>query len=707
MLSPPPEVAAPRTSNPTTRWAWTGERIGLWAVLAIAAFLRIWRLDQNEFGNLYYSAAVRSMQESWSNFFFGSFDPLGMVTVDKPPVALWIQAASARLFGFSGIAVLLPQALMGVGSVYLVYRLVRRGFGMPAGLLASLALALTPISVAVDRDNLPDTALVLTLLLAAWALCVAIENGRLASLLLSIGLVGVAFNVKMLAAFLVLPAFYLIYFLLGPGTRWIRVAWLGVASLVLVAISLSWALVVEATPKQQRPYIGGSMNNSALDLALGYNGLARIMGMGGFGPPGSGPPGPPPVQMDSNKAVTANGFPPGPPGGRFPGGFGGTPGLLRFAAPLLAGQITWLMPLAILGGATAAFQLRRKRWEARRACGLLLWAGWLATHWIVFSFARGIFHEYYSTAMAPAVAALFGIGTVALWDESRRGGLAALAVPGALLLTAAWQCYVVWHYPSVRSWLLPVVVSAATISAIALFTMGWKAKEGASRLMFGAALLGLAAVLVCPLVWSITPLIADPNPVIPTAGPPLLATDSPGMGRLPGPPGFKPGQSDKLAALLNANRNDERIVMASLESMSASPLIIDTGLPIVAVGGFAGMDQAVTKDQFVEMVRSGQLRFMMLGGPGGGPGGPRPPGIPPRGGPGLPLLPGGGKGNSEIVSWVREHGKLVDSQLWQSPTHAESDNAQAGTARFRPPFRNPELYDCRPELGLREPPGHE
>ena len=227
-----------------------GEWAGLAAILALAAGLRIWRLDQNGYGNPYYGAAVRSMLASGSNFFFGSFDPVGIVTVDKPPVALWIQAAGAKLLGYGSYGLLLPQALMGVASVALTYHLVRRVFGAGAGLLAGLALAITPICVAVDRDNLPDTALVLALLLAAWALSRAAETGRLGPLLLAMALVGVGFNIKMLAAFVVLPTFVLAYWPgrpdLGGGRG--SSTWRSRAA-VLAATSLSWSIAVELTPE--------------------------------------------------------------------------------------------------------------------------------------------------------------------------------------------------------------------------------------------------------------------------------------------------------------------------------------------------------------------------------------------------------------------------------------------------------------------------
>ncbi len=369
-LDPTDEPQQPTPSTARSRWEWAG----LIAILLLGTGLRVARLDQNGTGNPYYGACVRSMLASPSNFFFGSFDPAGIVTVDKPPVALWIQGASARLFGYSGLSVLLPQALMGVISVGLTYYLVRRVFGAGAGLIAGLALAVTPICVAIDRDNLPDSALVLTLLLAAWSLSKAGETGKLGPLLGAMALVGLAFNIKMLAAFVVLPTFVLAYWLAAPvgwKTRFVRLA---ASGLVLVATSLSWAIVVELVPKSHRPYIGGSRNNSALELALGYNGIARIMGMGGFGPPG-GRPGTPPVSpgeptpsktaTPTEPAPSTAGGPPafgpdGPPGGpggrRGPGGmpgFGGTPGLARFANPGIIGLITWLFPLAIGGTAVA------------------------------------------------------------------------------------------------------------------------------------------------------------------------------------------------------------------------------------------------------------------------------------------------------------------------------------------------------------------
>ncbi len=286
MLADDPTDGPEKTPGPVT----TREGLGLAAVISIAAGLRMLRLEQNGVGNPYYGASVRSMLASGSNFFFGAFDPLGFIAVDKPPVALWAQAAGARVLGYGSFGLLLPQALMGVASVVLTWFLVRRAFGAGAGLMAGLALAVTPICVAMDRSNMPDTALVLVLLLATWALTRAAESGRLAPLMLAMALVGLAFNVKMLAAFVVLPSFALAYWLGAPAGWRAKLARLAASGVVLMAVFLSWSIAVELTPKSRRPYIGGSKTNSALELAVGYNGLARIVERDGNSPPGAGSP---------------------------------------------------------------------------------------------------------------------------------------------------------------------------------------------------------------------------------------------------------------------------------------------------------------------------------------------------------------------------------------------------------------------------------
>ena len=715
----------PRPKSSILEWA------GLAAIVLIAAGLRIWKLDQNGTGNPYYGACVRSMLASASNFFFGSFDPVGIVTVDKPPVALWIQAASAKIAGYSGLSVLLPQAFMGVVSVVLTYHLVRRVFGAGAGLFAGLALAVTPICVAVDRDNLPDTALVLVLLLATWALSRAAETGRLGLLLGAMALVGLAFNIKMLAAFVVLPTFVLAYWLAAPVGWKTRLARLATSGVVLLVASLSWPIAVELTPKDRRPYIGGSRNNSALELALGYNGIARIMGMGGFGPPGGPPPSPgtpiptkadekadaPPP--DSDEKVEAKGDPsrpvdeaigPFPPGGRGgpgggrppfgPGGmpgFGGTPGFTRFGEAGMAGLITWLFPLAILGAGVASTRSRFSWPIGREHLGLVVWGGWFATHWVVFSFAQGIFHEYYTTVMGPAVAALAGIGVVALWDASRQGGWKVLLLPCTILLTAAWQASIVNHYPDWRRWLLPTILGAAVLGSLGLIASRWLALRWSSipwaRI---SASVGMTALFVCPMLWSLAPVLTQGNSLLPAADPTMLGVKRDGPTGMPFPPGFGPAD---LEADEEAHRLPRR-QPARCQDPGRRPGQYVDGADHHRDGRTGGLDRwlhgrrsrahqgPVRRDgrgrpaevlllrrrsrrwRPTRRARRPTRRWSWVRSSPGRP--PRGMGFPAGGPPGMMR-------NSEITAWVREHGKAVDAKLWKVQDPAEEAEPPAPT----------------------------
>ena len=267
-----------------TRWKpWLKgerlERLALGGILLVAGFLTLFHLDRvgvNGFGNAYYAAGVQSMLTSWQHFFYLAFDPAGFLALDKAPLALWIQALSARIFGFHGLSLLLPQALAGILSVYVLYRPVRRMSGSAAGLVAALTLAVMPVSVVTQRTNFPDALLILTLLLATWAVVRAVEEGSLRWLLVGAALVGVGFNIKMLQVLLVVPAL-VVFYLVGSPLPWReRLKHSGLAFLVAVAVSAPWVLAVELTPAERRPYVGGSMMNSVVELIFVYNGIARL-----------------------------------------------------------------------------------------------------------------------------------------------------------------------------------------------------------------------------------------------------------------------------------------------------------------------------------------------------------------------------------------------------------------------------------------------
>jgi 4-amino-4-deoxy-L-arabinose transferase-like glycosyltransferase len=681
--------------------------------------LNLFRISSQGYSNTYYAAAVKDMLTSWHNFFFVSFDA-GFVTVDKPPLGLWIQAASAYLFGFDGVSLLLPEALAGVLSVALLYHLVRRVFGPVAGLVAALALAVTPVAVAVERTNNSDGLLVLTVLIGAWAVIRAVETGRLRWLLVGVAVVGLGFNIKMLEAYLVLPAFYLLYFLASPVSWRRRFVHLGAATVVLAVVSLSWAVVVDLTPADQRPYVGSSSNNSVLDLAFGYNGANRLLGREGA--PGGG-------QGQSAQENAQEGPPGG--GGFGPGGTGenGDPGPFRLLDEQLAGQIGWLLPLAIVGLLAASWQNRprlplgqRPRdlprwrwWLAKRASffktlthlrldqrqgALVLWGMWLFTMAVFFSIA-GMFHRYYMVMLAPAIAALVGAGIVALWSDYRSPGRRGWLLPLTLAGMAALQAYIVltyydedWSY-----WLTAVVVGLCLVAAAALVVLRLRPRLNVSVYAAGMVAVGVLALLIAPMVWAAYTAWQGSGRMA-AAGPQTVQGSSrggPGGGPRGGPWGGRDAADPVLMDYLQANRGDARYLVATTNAMSASPIILNTDepAPVIALGGFAGRDSVLSTDEVAGLVDEGAVRFFlvqdrermreMMANEDDSSQQPGQQG-PPQG------FPGGGRGfpQNEATSWVQDNCEKIPQELWQSPEAEE----QGGGG---PPMRRAqELYDCAP-----------
>ena len=412
------------------------------------AALYLVNLSANGWGNDFYAAAVQSMTKSWEAFFFGSFDAGNVVTVDKPPAALWVMALSARVFGLSSWSILVPQALMAVATVALLYAAVRRVAGPGAALLAGAAMALTPVAVLMFRFDNPDALLVLLMVAAAYAVVRAVEQAGTRWLLLAGALLGLAFLTKTAQALLVLPALAVAYLWAAPTGLWRRVRQLLAAGVAMVVVGGWWFVAVALWPAADRPYIGGSTDNSAIELALGYNGLGRIFGQGGFGggrgggrptpgnggrsrgAAGSGTAGVP----GRGAAGAAGGFPGGP--GGFPGGpggggpFGGSAGLGRLFANDVGGQIAWLLPAALALLVIGIVLTRRAPRTDRLRASLIVWGGWTVVTALVFSLMEGIFHQYYTVALAPGIAALVGIGGALLWQRRAAAG-ARWALAGA------------------------------------------------------------------------------------------------------------------------------------------------------------------------------------------------------------------------------------------------------------------------------------
>lgn len=458
-------------------------RRALALILLVAAFANFYELQRNGYGNLYYAAAIRSMLESWHNFFFVSFDPGGFVSVDKPPLGFWIQAASAKLFGYSGFSILLPEALAGVVSVGVLYLVVRRNFGAGAGLLAALFLAITPISVVTNRNNTIDSLLVLTVLLGAYAMTRAVERGSLRWLLLAAILVGLGFTIKMLEAYLVVPAFMLVY-LLGAPLRWRTRLWhLALSGGAMIALSLSWVLAVDLTPASARPYVGSSGSNSELDLALGYNGIQRLLGMFFGRDGGSSSTGSSILSRITSGAASLGG-----PGGASENG---APGVFRLLNAQLGGQASWLLALGVVGLLASGWGIRwngrsliahARDWlhsaEARRNAhltprqsALALWGGWTLTMAVFFSIA-GFYHTYYLSMLAPGIAALAAIGLTLLWRDYRAAGWHGWLLPMALVVTAVVQGIILADYTGWNTWMTPLIAGGSLV--VATLLLWWR-----------------------------------------------------------------------------------------------------------------------------------------------------------------------------------------------------------------------------------------
>ncbi|OFW60312.1 MAG: hypothetical protein A2133_10155 [Actinobacteria bacterium RBG_16_64_13] len=390
-------MARPRPGGSGRRPWWA--IAGLAAIAVLALLVYSWSLSRNGMANSYYAAAVKSATVSWKAFFFGSLDPGSFITIDKPPVSIWVMALSARLFGFSSWSMLLPQALAGVASVLILHRLVRRWAGDVAALIAALAFALTPVSVLIFRYDNPDAMLTLLLLLAAWAVWSAVERGSTWRFGLAGAALGFAFLTKLLMAFLVVPPFVVVYLACGPGKLGRRLLHL-VAPLVAIIVASGWWLaVVELWPDATRPYVGGTTGNSWLDLVFGRSGGY----LGG-------------TTAASNMS--------------------GDPGVLRIFNTALGGQVSWFIPLALVGLVAGLWATRRAPRTDKKRAGYLLWGLWTLVMIGVFGFAQGTFHSYYTVVLAPAVAALAGSGCVELWRQGRGRPWATWLLPAAVAGTA-------------------------------------------------------------------------------------------------------------------------------------------------------------------------------------------------------------------------------------------------------------------------------
>ena len=571
--------------------------------------------------NTYYAAAVKSGSVSWKAWFFGAIDPGSFITVDKPPAALWVQGLSARIFGFSTFSMILPEILCGIASVLIVHHLVRRWKGDIAAHLAAVAFAVTPIAAAMFRNNNPDAFLTFLGVAAAWGVWHAVETGRTRPLIVAAALTGLAFQAKMLQAFLIVPAFVLVYVVAGPPKLGRRLLQLVGALATLVVAGGWWYVVVAAWPTASRPFIGSTNDNSIVSLLIGYNGLDRVLGSSGGG--GAGAPG----------------------GGGGPS-FGGTAGVFRMLNTESGGLISWLLPLAAIGLVAGLWLTRRLPRTSTERAGWLLWGGWAATCYVIFSFSNGIFHPYYEIQFAPAIAATAAVGGVTLWQLGRDHRLLRWVLPVAVGLSATWAVALLRRTSSYAPWLRPAITGLATAAIMALVVGAFMDHRAAK--LAGGVLAG-GALLLGPTAYTLTTVQHPVAGSLATAGP---SSGGGGFGGFPGGgaggrggPGGATTVDTKLVQYLEKNRHGAEFLVAAESSMTSAPIIIATGQPVITIGGFSGSDPAPTLAEFKALVATGKVRYLLAGGGFGGFGG---------GG------PGGGRGTgSEITAWARSVGTTV------------------------------------------------
>lgn len=626
-------------------------RPALWLVALLAGVLTLWGLTRNGYANTYYAEAAQAATRSWRALLTNALDVSGSDSLDKGPLSNVLMGLSGRVFGFSSFSMLLPEALCGVGAVLVLHDTVRRTLGHRAALLAALALALTPIFVAMSRFNNPDAVLVLMEVCAAWALVRALQSGHTRHLLLCGLFVGLAFNAKMLAAYLVVPGIALTFLLAGQGSVRRRIAQLAAGGASMLAVSFVWYGTMMLIPAGSRPWVGDTTDDSWFSLIFGANGLNRVSGGGAAaGPTGAG-------------------------------SFGGAAGPLRLFNSIVGGQIAWLMPLALLGLGLGLWARRRAPRTDLARSAYLLWGGWALVTWVVFSFSQGIFHPYYTTALAPAVAVLAAGGALELWDRSRGRLGWSLALGLAICASAALAVVLLDRASGFVPWLAPTVIVLAAVSTAAVLLARLSA-AGAADLRDGgrhsrlairvAALAGVLAVLAGPAAYSFATVGKTLSGGNPLAGPASaeaggfgggapggFAGASAGARNLPpggarqgfraaagtGAPGAPPalfgtrragapptalragrgapgglagagapGGSVNSATLeyLEAHQGSAKYLVAAVGSGTAAGIALQSGRNVVDMGGFMGTDPSPSLAQLKHLVATGQLHYVLL-----------------------------------------------------------------------------------------------
>ncbi|WP_314675575.1 glycosyltransferase family 39 protein [uncultured Rhodococcus sp.] len=619
VLHPAPRQRPAPTAHraePSPSWFRTRSTgLALTILLAATAVLYLWNLTASGYANTFYAAAAQAGSQNWKAWFFGSLDTSNFITVDKPPASLWVMGVSGRIFGFSSASLLVPQALMGIGSVALVYAAVKRVASPAAGLVAGAVLAATPAAALMFKFDNPDALLVLLMTLAGYfairAMCTAI--GRRAAMWVALAGValGFAFLSKMLQGLMVLPAFGAAYLIAGQVRLRTRLVHLVIGAASVVISAGWWVLAVWLWPADSRPYIGGSTNNSVMDLVVGYNGLGRLFGSTGGGG--------------------------GMAGGSAGSSFGGSTGLERLFGSEMGIQISWLIPAALIALVFGLLACgRAPRTDLVRA-SLILWGGWFLVTGLIFSYMSGTIHPYYTVALAPAVAGMIGTGGYALWlVRARWIGRCGLA---ATMLAAGIWSWVLLHRNADWLPMLKWILLAGTVVGAILVLVG--AKDRFRKLAVAGLILGSLAGITGSASYAIATAATAHGGSIPTAGPTGAVSDSGmgGGGGMGGGPELQNGDAppNSSDATVNPASNGQELSSGSESTSELTAMLVNAGTTwsaatngsqsaatyelasntaVMAIGGWSS-DPAPTLDQFIQYVADGKVHYYIAGGQGG------------------------------------------------------------------------------------------
>jgi len=559
--------------------AWS--RPALIAVVLLAAGLMLADVTRSGYGNTYYATGAFAASRSWHAMLTNAADLGGHVSLDKGPLPDWLMGLSGRLLGFGSFSVMVPNALYAIATVIVLHDAVRRALGYEIAILAALIMALTPVAVLVGRYNAPDALLVGLLVGAAWSVTVAVQSGRVRELLMCAVLVGLAFNTKMLEAYLVAPALALAFLAARRTPLRRRLGELALAGGLTLLVSVVWFGSMMLVPAGQRPYVGDSSDNSWFQLILGGNGVQRVTGSGGaFG-----------------RNVAAN--------------------LLYLFGAHIAGQVAWLLPLALAGLLVGLLTTWHSRSTSIAFAAYVLWSTWALVCGVVLSFSAGTRHAYYTSILAPAVATLAAAALVTLWRAARDSALGALALALAIVGSATVSFAVLGDAAGFLPWLRWVVLACGAIAAAMVLT-GERLKalraSAATSLAAGTAAI---ALLGGPAAYSLATVDREHTGYDPTAGPalndsrPMVALANEGVLTSLRAPSFASSLT-VLTVYLRAHRGHTRFLVAATDGKAADPIALASHQPVITVGGFTGADPTPTVDQLERLISSRQLRYVLL-----------------------------------------------------------------------------------------------